>query len=99
MQMCNFSWKLKYENNNLKKVLFVENCKCFLDSYWEIQVKVWLVDTNRSSRPDVFCKKGILKNVVKFTEKHLCHSLFFIKVAGPRPVTLLKKRFGTGVFL
>ena len=36
----------------------------------------------RSSRPEVFCKKGVLKNVAKFTRKHLCQSLFFNKVAG-----------------
>ena len=33
----------------------------------------------RSSRPDVFCKKGILRNFAKFTGKHLCQNLFFIK--------------------
>ena len=37
---------------------------------------------DRSSRPDVFCKKGVLKNFAKFTEKHLCQSLFFNKFAG-----------------
>ena len=26
----------------------------------------------RSSRPEVFCKKGLLRNFAKFTEKHLC---------------------------
>ena len=36
--------------------------------------------------------KGVLKNFLKFTEKHLCQSLFFEKVAGLRPGTLLKKR-------
>ena len=36
----------------------------------------------RSSRPEVFCKKGALKNFAKFTGKHLCQSLFFNKVAG-----------------
>ena len=46
----------------------------------------------RSSRPEVFCKKGDLRNFVKFTGKHLCQSLFFNKVAGLRPATLLKKR-------
>ena len=46
----------------------------------------------RSSRQDVFCKKGVLRNFAKFTEKHLCQSLFFNKVAGLRPATLLKKR-------
>ena len=46
----------------------------------------------RSSRPEVFCKKGVLKNFTKFTEKHLCQSLFLNKDAALRPVTLLKKR-------
>ena len=45
----------------------------------------------KSSRPEVFFKKGVLKNFTKFTGKHLCQSLFFNKVAG-RPATLLKKR-------
>ena len=46
----------------------------------------------RSSRPDVFCEKGVLKNFAKFTGIHLCQRLFFNKVAGLRPGTLLKKR-------
>ena len=37
-------------------------------------------------------KKGVLKNFKKFTGKHLCQRLFFNKVAGFRPATLLKKR-------
>ena len=47
--------------------------------------------TYRSSRPEVFCKKGVLKDFVKLTEKHLCQSLFFNKVAALRPATLLRK--------
>ena len=46
----------------------------------------------RSNRPEVFYKKGALKNVAKFTEKHLCQSLFFNKVAGLRPAAFLKKK-------
>ena len=46
----------------------------------------------RSSRPDVFYKKGALRNFTKFTGKHLCQSLFSNKVAGLTPATLLKKR-------
>ena len=45
----------------------------------------------RSSRPDVLCKKGVLRNFGKFIEKHMCQKLFFNKVAGVRPATLLKK--------
>ena len=41
----------------------------------------------RSSRPDVFCKEGVLKIFTKFTGKHLCQSLFFNKFTGLRPET------------
>ena len=35
----------------------------------------------RSSRPEAFCKKYVLKNFAKFTEKILSWSFFFNKVA------------------
>ena len=38
----------------------------------------------RRSIPEVFCKKGILENLTKFTEKHQCWSIFFNKVGGLR---------------
>ena len=46
----------------------------------------------RSSHQRCPMKKGVLRNCTKFTVKHLCQSLFFNKVAGLRPATLLKKR-------
>ena len=46
----------------------------------------------RSSRLEVFCKKGVLRNFTKFTGKRLCQSLIFNKVAGLRPANLVKKR-------
>ena len=61
----------------------------------ETRIKKALVEvlqqlaTVRSSRPEVFCKKGVLKNFAKCTGKHLSQSLFFNKVAGS----------GAGVFL
>ena len=39
----------------------------------------------------MFCEKGFLKNVTKFTEKQLRQSLFFNKVAGFSLATMLKK--------
>ena len=36
----------------------------------------------RSSPQEVFSKKGILRNLAKFTGKHLWQSLFFNKLAG-----------------
>ena len=46
----------------------------------------------RSSCPEVFFKKSVLRNFAKFTRKHLCQRLFFNKVAGLWPATILKKR-------
>ena len=53
---------------------------------------------SRSRRPEVFCKKDILRNFTQLTGKQLCQSLFFNKVANLRPATLLKRDSGTGVF-
>ena len=50
----------------------------------------------RSSDPEVFCKKDVLKNFTKFTGKHLCWNICFNKVASLRPGTLLKERFQHG---
>ena len=47
----------------------------------------------------MFCKKDVLRNFAKFTGKHQCQSLYFNKVAGPRPATLLNRDSGTDVFL
>ena len=45
----------------------------------------------RSSHPEVFCKKGVLRNFAKFTGKPLHQSLCFNKNAGLRLAILLKK--------
>ena len=39
----------------------------------------------------MFYKKGFLRNFSKFTGKHPCQRVFFNKIAGFRPATLLKK--------
>ena len=36
--------------------------------------------SSRSTHLEVFCKNGALRNFAKFTRKHLCQSLFFIKL-------------------
>ena len=46
----------------------------------------------------VLYKKGVFRNLVKFTGKHLCRSLFFNKVAGLSPATLLKRDSGYWCF-
>ena len=45
----------------------------------------------RSSRLEVLRGKGVLTSFEKFTGKHLSQNLLLHKVAGLRPVTLLKK--------
>ena len=64
-----------------------KQCENFKNTFFEGRMLL-----NRSGRPEVVCKKRVLKNFSKFTGKHLCRSLFFNKVAGLRSSTLLKKR-------
>ena len=53
----------------------------------------------RSSRPEVLCKKGVLKNFANFTGKNLYWSLFFNKVAGFQPAwNFIKKEIPVQLF-
>ena len=45
---------------------------------------------NRTSRSQMFFKIGALKDFTNITEKHLCWSLFLIKLQALRPAILLK---------
>ena len=49
-------------------------------SYQEISKKLKLI-TFRSSHWRCSVREGVLRNIPKFTGKHLCQSLFFNKVA------------------
>ena len=51
----------------------------------------------RSSRPEVFFKKGVLRNFAKFIGKNLCQSLFFNKIAG-KTCSFIKKETLAQVF-
>ena len=55
----------------------------------------------RSSRPELFCRKGVVRNFEKFAGKHLCRVSFSIKLQalGLRPALLLKKRLWHRYFL
>ena len=50
---------------------------------------------DKSSRPKVYCKKNVLKNLPKFTRKHMCRSLFLIS---PEACSVIKKETSTQVF-
>ena len=48
--------------------------------------------------PEVFCKKGVLRNFKRFTGKHVCQNLFFNKVVGCLASNLIKKETLTQAF-
>ena len=81
-------FRVNFDN---KLYLLLRNVRNVLKSNktWSINCKTY--NKFRSSRPEVFCKKGVLWNFAKFTEKHLYQSFFFNKVADLRCATLLKE--------
>ena len=52
----------------------------------------------RNSPSQMFFKIGVLKNITIFTGKHLCCSLFLIKLHVWRPATLLRRDTNAVVF-
>ena len=54
----------------IKKVLEKKGPSIIVSSY---NHKLRYLQTDRSSRPEVFCEKIDLKNFTKFTGKHLCY--------------------------
>ena len=63
-----------------------------------INLSLVICKNNRSSHERYSVRKGVLRNFAKFTGKQLCQSLFFNKVAGLMPATLLKKRLWHSCF-
>ena len=74
----NYAWRTLYETVIWKKRIMEQVQSIIIVGSWLTN------DTNRSSHPEVFCKKGVLTNFAKF-------SLLFDKIAGLRSATLLKK--------
>ena len=85
-------------SNNCKSTLKIFSIKLFyLDclSFFTLKdesCNPTYATLTRGSQPEVFCKRGVLKNLATFRGKHLCWSLFFNKVAGLRHAALVKKR-------
>ena len=67
--------------------------KTFMDWSFTLHRSIsgYLTWIGRSRHRRCSIKKGVLGNFAKFTGKHLCQRLFFNKVTGLRPATLLKK--------
>ena len=89
--------KLFFIGQNLKHVHMTH-------SFFELLILFWLINSkylafevseaavHRSSRPEVFCAKGVLTNFAKFTGKHLCQSLLYNKLADLRPATFTARK-------
>ena len=101
-KISNYYVTIVYLNNSaIPSSLFTEKyymntiLLLFFSSWWHSSIGIHIKKITwgrfRSSRPEVFYKKGVLRYFPKFTGKHLCQSLFFNKVAGLSPATLLKK--------
>ena len=56
--------------------------------FFSVQQLTFQYTITSRSRSDVFHKKGILKNIAKFTGRHLRQGLFINKVAGWSLATL-----------
>ena len=80
----------KEEKNDYWKTLFLflKNFLLFSSICYPFFIEI----TCKSSLPEVFCKKDVLRNFAKFLEKHLWQSLLLNKVADWGSATLLKKR-------
>ena len=59
---------------------------------FESKTNIRDIKSSQKQPSEVFYKKVVLRNFAKFNGKHLYKSLFFNKVAGLYPATLLKKR-------
>ena len=59
---------------------FSSESRKFNSSRKNVEKSVITINDNkdRSSLPEVFCKKCVLENFAKFTEKHQCHSLLIL---------------------
>ena len=66
---------------NLKTTLRISDidCGCFIYPTWICRCNR---KYSRSSSPEVFCNKSVLRNFEKFAWKHPCQNPFFNKVAG-----------------
>ena len=71
----------------------------FLLQYLDMFLSTLCTRRIRSSRPEDFYKKGVLKYSTKFTIKHLHWGLFCKKAADWRPATSLNTESGTEAFL
>ena len=76
----------------LYKKRFSENWGKFPGKYlqWTLLLIFKFAEQLQKQPPKVFFEESLIRNFAKFEGKHLCESLFFNKVVGLSPATLLK---------
>ena len=82
-------WNRKNENAEIR-IPFLS-----ILATWKKDIANWKL---QKQPLEVYCKKGVLKNVANFTRKHLCWKLLLIKLQLWGPATLVKRGSNTGVF-
>ena len=86
-------WKYyREEKQDFERYLILLDIKMSANSNKIELSEQFMVMWKEERPPELFFKKGVLRNFAKFTGKHLCLSLFFDKVTGLRSATLLKER-------
>ena len=76
------SLKIRNLTSYSSEKCLIENNFTHYASSFEFLKLNWCKKFYRSSRPQVFCSKDVLRNFAKFSGKDLCQNLFFNKVAG-----------------
>ena len=111
LRMATFHSFTKHLKSTSDKIFY---CICWLKSCnldmkkavcrrCSIKKVIWITFQNsqvitRSSHPEVFCQKFVLKNFTKFTEMHLCRGLFLIKLQAGNRKLFLKRDSKTDFF-
>ena len=80
-------FKFIIDDKNQNLCFYLSNVES--QQYWSgeqicLELKVWMSNflNVASSRPEISCKRGVLKNFTKFIGEYLCGSLYFIKISG-----------------
>ena len=79
-KLCKINFKKLFFQNVLASIdLFIDTIISVISST-QIACDVMCVQYVQKQPPEVFFKKDVLKNFANLTEKHLCWSLFLIKM-------------------
>ena len=79
---CLMNWGLHINGGHWNLEVSVRNIVALIFLIFSFKCSWYIIGILKSSCPEVFCKKGVLKHFAKFIGKQLYRSLFFYKIAG-----------------